>query len=202
MKNQRGVITLDFIFSFMLVMGLVIIFFGITLTLSVIQVVQYISFSTARTYYAGNFDNDHQLSLAAQKYEALKNDPRVSTLFSSGWFQIDAHLTNKQAGNFNGQYNPKDDDRSNTFEGVQLNFEAKILEYRIPIFGATYTQEDGFVTKIGSYLMREPNVDECENFNRQRFSRLLSIDDSNARIYASGVHPTKDSYKIMSDNGC
>ncbi len=202
-SGEQGIITLDFIFAFTLVMGMTIIFLGLTLSLTVSEVVQYISFSAARSYMASNFNRDAQYQEAEQKYQNLISDPAVKTLFSGSWFSIDGKLSpGKDVGNFNSVYNPSDDDRSNTFEGVRLSFDAKVLQYNLPLFGSTYTNGDGFTCFIGSYLMREPTQSECEAFNKQRYARLLNLQDSTGQIYAGGTAKAWVGYFVISDNGC
>ena len=48
MRNQRGFLTIDFIFTIVLVLGFVAILFATTLTLTVASITQYVTFATAR----------------------------------------------------------------------------------------------------------------------------------------------------------
>ena len=49
-RNQRGFITIDFLFSLVLVLGFSALLFIMTFTLLVAEVTQYITYAAARNY--------------------------------------------------------------------------------------------------------------------------------------------------------
>ncbi len=52
--SQSGMITVDFLFAFVLVMGFAAILFSLSMTLTVAEVTQYATYTAARAYTAGH----------------------------------------------------------------------------------------------------------------------------------------------------
>src|SRR5262245_14630249 len=86
--NQRGFATVDYLFAFVLVSGFSIIVLTFSATLSMVEVVQYISFASARNFFAGNVNIARQQQMAASKFQELKANPIVQPLLTSGWFEL------------------------------------------------------------------------------------------------------------------
>ncbi len=57
-KKSAGFITIDFIFALITVFGLSTLLFALTFTLSVVEIVQYITFSSARSFYAAHLNKE------------------------------------------------------------------------------------------------------------------------------------------------
>ena len=51
LKNEKGLLTLDFIFAFIIIFGFVGILFSFAMTFSIVEAVQYVSFASARNYF-------------------------------------------------------------------------------------------------------------------------------------------------------
>lgn len=187
LNNEKGILTLDFLFASMVVFGFSAIIFSFGMTLSVVEVVQYISFSTARTYSLAHLNESEQKKQAEKKFQTLITDPAIQPLLSAGWFST----SGVKIDDFNDDYSPQADDEN--FIGAQIPFSAPILYKRIPLIGTTGTDPDGFNAIIQSFLGREPTFQECQTFinaRGERFKNLIGFDFNT------------DDYFSQMDNGC
>ena len=80
-KNQKGVLTIDFIFSFTMVLGLFQIFYVLSYTLMVAHLTQYITFSSARLFFAGHIKRVDQKRLAQEKFDYLSKTSPVAQFY-------------------------------------------------------------------------------------------------------------------------
>ena len=80
LKNEKGILTLDFIFASMLVFGLSAIIFSFGMTLSVVEVVQYMSFTAARNYSLAHLDEDRQRQRGEFYYQRLASNPEFAAM--------------------------------------------------------------------------------------------------------------------------
>lgn len=199
--NERGILTLDFIFALIIGISFTTIFFALTLTLSMVEVAQYMSFSVARTAFAANATPDAQRARGTLKYAELRARPIFRALFNRGWFKLsDTPDYGDITNGFNAEYSPDPSDDNATFFGARLRFEAKILNFKVPTLGATKTRPDTGVANVQSFLSREVTTSECQaGFNRQRWSRILTMPGGSY----GGVPPNAAAaVLVMSDNGC
>lgn len=194
-KNQKGVLTIDFVFSFTLILGFFSMFYMLTYTLMVSSVAQYITFASARVFFAGNIDVQSQTSLAEKKFDYLVNDTYFSAFFN-GPFE----LTNFEVREFD-EYSVRDSFRQK-FIGSQVQFESKILDFNVPFLGSTSSEleGDGFKAQLGSYLYREPTSKECMDFNEERARAILDLSSKFRTAEGFGFNP--DDTLVMADNGC
>lgn len=193
-KKERGFITLDFLIAFVLVMGFTSILAALTVTLTVVEVIQYTSFATARNFSVSHIDTDAQVEYANQTYQRLYNNPAVASLFRNGWFEISEE---PQIGNFIDDF-PASDTESGVYFGARVRLNSKVLAFEIPFFGSTTNDEteEGFQTALSSYVGKEPTQAECQQFSQNRLewtrslngTRFSETDSSNARAFM--------------DNGC
>lgn len=208
LKSQSGMITLDFLFAFVLVMGFAGLLFALTLTLTVVEITQYVTFASARNYSASHINVIYQEQQARLKYKELTETTVFAPLYSNGWFEIDkpeAALVGDATTVF-PEYKQSSPEEPNLFYGVGTKFIARMLEFNIPFFGSTTDDGDGqgsgFKTFIASYLSREVTTNECLNFfNARRWEKIRSLPVSNASPY-SVLTPANEAYVIVSDNGC
>ena len=193
-KSNKGFIATDFLFSFVLVLGLTFLLFALTFTLSMVEVTQYITFSGARSYMAAHTDPDAQLEQGQLKYSSLVENAVFSPLYTNGWFEIAP--AGAVVGVHSDDYGQEADDYYN-FYGISTFFKAPVLNISIPMYGSTVTEDkkDGFQTTIGSFLSREPSQIECEGFTRQRWEKIKAA--GNFQIPNNNDNPVN----IM-DNGC
>ncbi len=200
MKNQGGFLSLDFIFALVMVVGFSIMLFAVTFTLSIVEIAQYISFSSARSYHAAHFTIGDQARMGNTKFSQLMEQPALKPLFRpGGWFEI--QTPDGAVGNYNRFYESKNIKSSNagySFYGSRIRLIANIMDLKFPILGSTSDQPGAFSANVSSYLSREPTEQECrEGFEAQRYQQILTL----SNIYAA---PGNDGtgYVVMMDNGC
>ena len=201
--SQKGSLAIQFLFGWVLLMGFVAIFAALTLTLSVAEVVQYITYTSSRQFMLGHLDEDQQIAAATNKYNKLTTNTKLCSFFrhcnSNGMFTINESAEIGLNRNFNqgGQGSPY------LFMGVWTVFKAELLDINIPLWGSTTegsSKDEIFTSNIGSYLGREPSVMECESFNAVR---LKWIHENHKRYYQ--VQPRispADANPGYFDNGC
>ena len=191
LRNEGGQITLDFIFALTIGFGFSILFFAISFTLSMVEVCQYITFASARTYYAANVSEQAQKDLGEKKFAELKGKGFFKTIFKTGWIT----LGDVQFGNFNDEYNDSVAGSDATFVGARVPFKANVLNLRLPLIGNTVTNTTTGKATLNAYLLREVSTDECRsNFTSQR---LQNLKKSNSVYQNFG----KDEF-VITDNGC
>ncbi len=208
LSNQSGFITLDFIFAFVLVMGFSALLFALSMTLTTIEITQYITFAAAKNYSAGHVNVILQERAARLKYKELIESPVFAPLYTNGWFEISRNeglMVGNMAAVF-PEYAPPTPDQPNLFYGVGTPFIARMLDFHIPFFGSTTETGDGngggFKTFIGSYLSREIANDECLRlFNQRRWEKIRNLPVSGASSYSTST-PGPEAYVVISDNGC
>lgn len=196
--GEAGYVTLDFIFASVLVGGVFTACFALCLTLSMVEVAQYMTFASARAYFGGHATVALQRQLGDAKWRQLAMVAPFKGLFfeEGGYFE----LSNFQIGDFNSEFpfdaSPEQDNR--TFIGARAKFRAKILEFSVPMFGKVEAPTgEGFFANVTSYLAREPATEECRDVNEARMKSLRALDQA----YAAAVR-FPDKYYVISDNGC
>ncbi len=189
LKNEKGFLTLDFIFAFIIIFGFVGVLFSFAMTFLVVETIQYVSFASARNYSLAHLNEDKQKERAIEKYKELTTSQALSALLSNGWFEV-REPANYQ---FNDIYQPEPS--SEIFLGVRILFKAPILFKRVPFMGKTGSDPEGFTAHIQSFLSREPNFSECrDNFMSQRAMALKNLGGYN-------FNPNQ-AHHYMMDNGC
>ena len=202
-NNERGLVTVDFVFSMVLILGLTSLLFVLTFTLSVASITQYITFAAARNYVVAHVDKKMQEDRAVAKYKELISNPVFKPLYSNGWYKVDAEPNvgdhTKIIPEFDGATRG-----TNKFWGVGTNFVAAVLEFKIPGYGSTLPDGDGsgggFKTYMGSYMGREPSGDECMQFTAARWNAIRNLSSSGGAGYSSGT--SAQGYFPIADDGC
>jgi hypothetical protein len=196
MRNQGGFITVDFIFAVVLIFGMTMLLFAVSLTLTVASITQYITFASARNYYAGHLDAATQEKRAKAKFASLVGNSVFKPLYKNGWFKLDAEPTVGDITQTMQGYAPSNDD-PNLFIGSGVNFTAKILDFKIPFFGSTNPDANGkddFKTFMGSYLGRDVTTTECLDFVGQRWTAIKNL--------GNGYATAQGNYVVFADDGC
>lgn len=195
MKNNRGSLTIDFAFAMVLVGGVSAVVMALCFTLAVVEIGQYVAFSTSRTYFGADMTPEVQLEKSNNKFNQLVGKPGISNLLRGSWFT----LKNLGARDYRGEYASGGVDNDNdTFFGVELAFTAKLLDMRIPFYGST-AGDNGFNAKINSFLGREPTFQECSDFVHARWENIVKTQVTGANI--PDAHDLNAYVPIM-DNGC
>lgn len=204
-KNQKGQITLDFLFGCVLIMGVSAILGALTFALTLTEVLQYVSFSAARNYFAGDVSPDLQTQAAQNKAASLlKSLPFLQGATSAGWITIGKQGADNYSDIGNG-YEPSlgvpadgsQAVRRDQFTGYQISFTLPILNIQLPLLGQVMTPPDGdsFKGTVSSFLMREPSTNECIQYNKQIYNLIQSH-------YSGGSAGGGSGFVAIIDNGC
>lgn len=203
MRNQRGLITVDFLFSMILILGFTGLLFVVSFSLSVASVTQYITYAAARNYVTGHLDREQQEKRAQEKYKELISNPVFKPLYANGWYQVSATANVGDHTKIIPEYQQPGRD-VNKFWGVGTVFVAKVLDFKIPFFGSTNPDGDGsgseFKTYIGSYIGRESTSAECIEFTAARWKAIRNLQVSGGASYSTGTGA--EGYYPMTDDGC
>lgn len=204
--SNKGIIAIDFLFSFVIAMGLFLALFVLSFTLSLGEISQYIAYSSARSFAAGHKDPETQEGLARNKFNELIRNPVFSPLFTNGWFQLEIESIKSGGDSLQTYVEDYDDtldggDRRTPPVGIRLFFTSKIMNFRNPLLGsATSEDEEGFKTKITGMMKREPSAQECLNQMKRevRYRQILQLD----RRYGVLGTAAQQKYVSVEDNGC
>lgn len=206
--KQKGVVTVDFLFAIVLVLGMGFLMFAFSFTLVVVELTQYVAFSTSRSYMAAQQTPADQVANAKIKYQSLVQNPILAPLYNNGWYNVP--LDAPKIGKFaRDGYNPPPGSQDgaspiyevsqrNIFWGIQIPFHPKVLNFAIPFFGATAESDSEaaqiFTTNIQSFLGREPTSQECHSLLSGRWSKIKSMADYRDAPASEPV--------VINDNGC
>lgn len=206
MRNQRGIVTLDYLFAFILVGGFSFLFLALSVTLSTVEIVQYMTFASARNFYAGHVSPQTQFDAAQEKFNQISSNPVFLPLFTNGWFQLDKKTLSigsisRKNPDFASYRQP---DQQNLFHGTVIYLVANVLDFKVPFFGSTTRisqgGKEGYGSYIGSYLGRETTYMECDNFMKLRFPAIKRLQNNKG---AENFSRANAKYIfIPSDNGC
>jgi hypothetical protein len=208
-KNQRGSITVDYLFAFFLVSGFASVIMTFSVTLSMVEVVQYMTFAASRSYFASNVTEQKQKEAAQLKFLTLKESDVIAPLVNNGWFVVSendfvADFDIKKYPQFQDYENSQDSGNINLYHGAAAVFRAPILSFQVPFFGGTERKDNsgndtGFQTTITSFLGREPSFQECNDFNNNRWQQIQQLNP----IYGSANSALgAGAYIPINDNGC
>ena len=205
-RNNRGMLSADFIFSLVLAFGLSAVLFAMTFTFSMAEVSQYVVFSSARAYSAGHLDSAAQEEMGRAKFaELIKNSELAPLLGSpdSPWF----HLTGLELKGGNNAGDTFADYSGYQgripFVGARATFVTKLLTLKLPLLGSTDPEGEGFTAKLTGFLIREPTQDECWNLQiKNRYSAIIELDSRYAGSGTTNAAGAISKYIPMEDNGC
>lgn len=207
-SSRSGMVTADFLFSMLLAGMFTAFLFAMCFSFTVIEVVQYISYSATRAALPSNKDFSAQRRRAETKVNSLINNNILNTLLKNGWFNVtikDMRLGQDSSDYYSSEYKMEPIQGASPVPfyipaaGVRLNLEAKILEMNLGPLGKIESDTgNGFSLTIGSMLFREPNQKECSDMIRARYLKILALDPK----YQGIASPASASAMPMEDNGC
>lgn len=206
MMNQAGVVTMEFIFSLVIAAGLSALLFAVSYTLAIVEVTQYVVYSSARAQLAGNKDPQAQRTAAIDKYKQLTTGKgAIATVYGTKWFEIGKPDALDVRGGpsadgktFGGDLAGGSDlPNRNWFLGVSTPLTAKIMNFKIPFLGSTNpeSEDNSFKTRLNAMLIREPSQKECFDFFERRRSAFSSLPSGQSFYRAADYIPQED-------NGC
>jgi hypothetical protein len=193
LKNQKGFLTLDFIFATIMMFAFSAVLFAFAITFTSVEVAQYATFASARAHFAAHKNEIEQRRLGKEKFDKLIRDRQspLGNFYRNGWFT----LSDVQIRDFSDEFSQEAGQDSDTFVGARTTLVAKILQMRFPMLGST-TEED-LSTDVSSYLMREPTEEECVDFTAQRFEQIQNLKGGFSAAFVQ-----KNAYAFMMDDGC
>jgi len=202
-KGQKGILTLDFIFSMTAVYSIAMVFVLLALTLMMSTVVQYISFSMARAHMSGDISFDEQnLATTIQRDKLLATDlgAFIKTT-DEGWFKVEYTEGEYAFTNVDSEWSGSGGTSRQRAYGVKIKYTSNILKnFRLPMIGSPSdgANDDFASANIFSFLYREPTTEECLNFNNSRWQVLRT------RFQDIGSMPNLlfDNSGAQADNGC
>lgn len=205
LHSQAGFIITDFIFAIILASGLGVLLFSISYSLAVVEVTQYVSFSTARSHLASNKNPTEQAGKARKKYDSLVSSKNaVGSLYQNGWFEVGKSDAVDIRGGQTADGRKFSDDLGggadspdrNWFMGVSVPLTIALMKFNFPFLGSTAPdQDDGFPTKLNTMLIRESSEKECKDFMESRRQALGSLPSATTYYDPAAYFP-------MEDNGC
>ncbi len=197
LKDQEGILTLDFIFSIMAMYTISMVFALLAVTLMFSTVSQYVAFSMSRAHISGQISINDQQEAMQRQMEKIMNKPLFKKLLKQtkgGWFQLESQ------GSARDHF---DLTRSSIHRayGVKLKYTSYLLKnFKLPLLGNI---SDGATGQFGeaniySFLYREPTTEECLAFNKARWSVLK---ERFPQIKTMPNFMDQD-YGAAADNGC
>lgn len=203
--SNSGMVTADFIFSFLLACMFTAFLFAMCFSFTIIEVVQYISYSATRAALPSHKDFEAQKRRAEDKVNSLVNNAVLAPLLKNGWFNVtlkDMRLGQDSSDFYSSEYQMVPIDGPVPFfvpaAGVRLNLEAKVLEMNLGPLGKIESETgNGFSLTIGSMMFREPSQRECQDLMKTRYQQILNLDPK----YSIAI-PTSSSSFPMEDTGC
>lgn len=190
MNNQSGALSLDFIFALVLVLSMTFLLGVFSFSLSVVEGIQYLAYSSSRAYFAGHLSQADQEKAAKDKFDELSKTGSYKKLLKKDWFNVT--MDEGKAGDFSETYGATE--ARDLFTGVRAQVVVGLLNQNIPIFGTT-EGETPFVTYVTSFLGREPSSEECMEVVKQRYQAIVGL----ATPYSAAGTGT---YVAIDDNGC
>lgn len=206
MRRQAGFIVADFIFAIVVASFMGVLLFGISYSLTVVEITQYVSFATSRAHMAGNKDPEGQRQKALRKFSSLTTGrTALGRVYNNGWFKIDRpDIRSGPSGGATGNSptfradlaGGSDMPDRNWFIGVSIPLTLKLLSFNIPFLGNTTPDSpEGLKTHVSAMLIRDPSQSECQEFMAERQQALGNL-PSGQRFYDQGA------YVPIEDNGC
>ncbi len=203
--NQKGQLTLDFLFAIVLILGISTLLSALTFALTFTEIIQYVSYAGARSYLAGDTIPNNQIKAAEDKVTGLLK--ALPFIGAKDWVQV----TNRKADNFKSNYDGQGVDVfRNQFTGYRIDFKLPILGLKIPLLGPAITppgggqtgaQPEEFKATVSSYLMREPTTDECMRYNNNILKALVNLNGAYGSAL-SNVSNGPENFVAINDNGC
>ena len=178
-KNQQGMVTIPFLLVLIIILFLILSFFGLTMTLAHISVTQYMTYSAGRKLSLGGINHPDHKREVREHYKELRGqlfNPKAHTGATGDWFLIDSEIQYTGEGGEGGigyllqEEKPEPALARKLFYGVGVYFKSHITQLKIPFLIKNTKDELSF--RVMSFLGRAPNQTECEDFNAGRIKEI------------------------------
>lgn len=202
-KKQKGILTIDFIFSILAIYAISMVFVLLALTLMFSTITQYVAFSVSRAHISGHIDRVQQEETGVLQYQNIMGQSGISALLKvtdGGWFKVELQepVGQELVSGFSSDAGAG---RQKGY-GVQIRYTSNILKnFKLPMIGSPSDGAEGDFAQanINSFLYREPTTIECLNFNRTRW-RVL--EERLPQITTMPDYDSSKAYGDSADNGC
>jgi len=193
LRDERGLLMLDFVFALVASIGFAIVFFSVAVTLAMVEVGQYVAYATSRAYTAAHETKGEQESLGLAKYKDVMGHSAVKAILGGTWVK----MGEPQFGDYSDEYGADAENDNRIYVGVRVPFSSRLLHMQVPFLGPTAADDSVGKATLNSYLLREISTQECrEQFNKVRFENLKNVNNA----YQSA--PATEPEKLITDNGC
>lgn len=173
LNNNSGFIIADFLFAFVMTIGVGIFIFALTFSLATIEVAQYIVWSTARHYSAANVNQATAAASAKDKLKKLAEEFPLLTNSSgdSAWFELD--IDGAVISDRLDQADPSlgisgldaENDQRQPWTGVSSKLTLKLFRgLQIPMLGKVGYDREAFELPVRAFLIRNVSQNECIKF--------------------------------------
>jgi hypothetical protein len=172
-QSESGFIVADFLFAFVMTIGVGIFIFAITFSLATIEVGQYIVWSTARNYSAAGLKQADSEEFAKQKFKSLAEKfPLLTNVGEdSTWFELsEADLKVKDNLTVvDTDLGIRGEDATNKYRqpwtGASTKIKLKLFSgLTIPFLGKVVADGSMLEFPIRAFLIRNVSQTECEAF--------------------------------------
>lgn len=171
-KNNSGLIIADFLFAFTMVLGIGIFMFALTFSLATIEIGQYIIWSTARNYSAGQISELVAKDTAEKKFDALISQFPLLTNSdgNSSWFELSREdLKIGEIDTIDSSLSISDDDKRNNYRqpwtGASTTINLKLFSnLKLPFIGPVTSNKSVFKFPVRAFIIRNVSQVECQNF--------------------------------------
>jgi len=201
LQNERGQAVMNFIFASVLILAAASLLISISVALSFVEVVQYVSFSGARSYFAADINQEYQKKNAVNKMESLIASLPVLRDKNNTWIELKPFAD--APANYRTFYGEAADLRPN-HNGVELAFKLKVLNFRIPFVNTalSYGKEeaDAPTAQVSSLLGREPTFEECRREMNVILDSVVHANGAYGRMRHKGIQ--EGQFHAILDNGC
>ena len=198
-SNQAGFIAAEFLFSFILVISCGMVVFALTFSLMTIEVAQYITWSSARAYSAGNISKGDSEQAGRTKFNNLKAAFPLLSGTAGEWFELTAASVGKNVaagmGNLDSS-NRMGEETRHPWSGFSSTLELKLFKsLKLPFLGPITNDESLFKFPLHAFILRNPSQGECMQFFEDRMSAIRDLPDFKSL-------PSGGNYIPHEDNGC
>jgi hypothetical protein len=198
-NNESGQLTVDFLFSVVLIFSISTLLAALTFALTLTEVVQYVSYSGSRAFFAADLTEGDQKNVGtAQMDKLLKTLPFLSSAQGAGWIVIPSQ--SRDVGDFTKyreSINAPGD--RNQFVGAQIQFVLPILSLKLPFMNEAIQPPNGgaFKATVSSFLLREPSFSECMKYMSKSYEYLKNAEGA---TYSQAADNGR--FFPITDNGC
>ena len=213
--NNEGFIIADFLFSFVMVIGIGIFMFLLTFSLATVEVAQYIIWSTARNYSAAHkTPAEAEIQARAKFGELIKLFPLLTNSDGeSGWFELsEDDLVIGNLDIIDNKFSISSSDKRNEYRqpwtGVRGIIKLKAFANLNVLFLGKVSMDansETFNFPIRAFIIRNPSRIECVGFfyvNRYP-NGIKTLEQNKVAPAAIGLPANLGSENgFGEDNGC